>query len=814
MDRAKEFVMALRRKRAGVGIKATPVAPQLTLAKLLVTFENIIRIFARPLALAVAFLALAWLGILPRLYPWGHLLALILFVILFFDALGKAQAAWRTPSAGQARRRVEQASGLDHRPLDVLHDRPAAGSTDEQTGIWQVHVARTKQNLGALRWPKLQLDLSTRDPYRLRYLLLVLVIIGVVAGWGALGGRLIAAINPALGKQLALFNPTLDAWITPPEYTGLPPIMIATPAGMRHNGDTIDVPEGSTISAHLMERDGDSPVLVTDGRKTEFTNDSHGDYAVTAAIDNTDTLAIRRGWQNLGHWHIRVVTDKAPQIGFTEPLAVSERKAVRIAYEASDDYGITAVSMRITPRESLPGVSNDPIEVPLATPLAKQVKRTSFEDLTAHGWAGAPVQVSLIATDAAGHRSESAPVDFTLPERAFFNPVARILIEERKKLILHADDDAQRNDIANVMAGIAHQPSSYKGDPLVLLALRTGAVRLVLDHAQEATNAVNDMLWQAAVRVEDGSTGAAERNLREAQKDLADALDRNAGEKEIQQLIDRMHQALAQYLSELATRMAARPGPIESFSQMGGPQTNMLTPRDLDRMLDHMRDLSAAGAHDAARQELARMQQILESLHTEPKPQWTAEQKKLIDALAALRDMQKQQQQVLDKTFHNTQQSASSQDSRELAQQQGDLQRQLQQLMQGLGQGQPKGLDRSDSGMKQAFEKLQQGAGRAAMPAENQALQGLQQAMQGLAQDLRSSMMMLSQPGMEGMSGAGSDPFGRQANFMPDDNGVKVPDQMEVRRVRQILDELQRRSGDMGRPKTERDYIDRLLQNY
>ena len=42
------------------------------------------------------------------------------------------------------------------------------------------------------------------------------------------------AVNPAIGPSLSLFHPALDAWITPPEYTGMAPIMIATPAGSQH----------------------------------------------------------------------------------------------------------------------------------------------------------------------------------------------------------------------------------------------------------------------------------------------------------------------------------------------------------------------------------------------------------------------------------------------------------------------------------------------------------------------------------------------------------------------------------------------------
>jgi hypothetical protein len=72
-------------------------------------------------------------------------------------------------------------------------------------------------------------------------------------------------------------------------------------------------------------------------------------------------------------------------------------------------------------------------------------------------------------------------------------------------------------------------------------------------------------------------------------------------------------------------------------------------------------------------------------------------------------------------------------------------------------------------------------------------------------------MMGAQEGGMYGQS----DPFGRDyGNLFRDDGSIKVPEQMETKRVREILDELQRRAGDMSRPKTERDYIERLLQNF
>ncbi len=390
---------------------ASPGKSKLTFAHILVHLENILGVFARPLMVVGFFAALAWLGVFPKLYPWLHLAALVIFTIFFFESLGRARHVWRKPSSSAARRRVEEASGLKHRPLDALEDRPAVLG-DDQMGLWQAHIAQARQQVENLHWPSWKLAFSERDPYALRYVLLIMLVIGVLSGWGALGGRLLTAINPMLGK-LHMSTPALDAWITPPDYTHLPPIMIATPAGVRLDGKVIEVPEGSTISAHMAEKDGAAPTLSVNDESQDFVAEDQKDFEVTQVITGGDELTISRGWQKLGSWRIHVVADQPPKIGFVEPPATSERKSVRVSYEASDDYGVTSVSLRVTPRESLPGAGNDaPIEMSLAAPDTKDIKRASFEDLTAHSWAGLPVQLQLVASDAAGHVVQSEPGRF------------------------------------------------------------------------------------------------------------------------------------------------------------------------------------------------------------------------------------------------------------------------------------------------------------------------------------------------------------------------------------------------------------------
>jgi hypothetical protein len=60
------------------------------------------------------------------------------------------------------------------------------------------------------------------------------------------------------------------------------------------------------------------------------------------------------------------------------------------------------------------------------------------------------------------------------------------------------------------------------------------------------------------------------------------------------------------------------------------------------------------------------------------------------------------------------------------------------------------------------------------------------------------------------------DPMGRPlpGNWDDEGRGVKVPDKADSQRARDILEELHRRSRDLGRPPIERDYIDRLLKRF
>ena len=72
--------------------------------------------------------------------------------------------------------------------------------------------------------------------------------------------------------------------------------------------------------------------------------------------------------------------------------------------------------------------------------------------------------------------------------------------------------------------------------------------------------------------------------------------------------------------------------------------------------------------------------------------------------------------------------------------------------------------------------------------------------------------MGMPMPG-SAMDQQGRDPLGRKTGQLGSefDDSVKVPDQIDVQRAREILEEIRRRLGDGPASLIEREYLERLL---
>jgi uncharacterized protein (TIGR02302 family) len=285
----------------------------------------------------------------------------------------------------------------------------------------------------------------------------------------------------------------------------------------------------------------------------------------------------------------------------------------------------------------------------------------------------------------------------------------------------------------------------------------------------------------------------------------------------------------------------------------------VLSDRDLKSMLDRLERLSKSGDKEAAKQMLEQLQQMLENLQMAQPGQ--SGDSDMEQAMNELGDMIRKQQQLRDKTFKQGQDSRrdrmrgkqGDQGMADLQQDQQGLRDRLKKLQEqlakrGMGPGQrgekgqqgekgqggdqgeqgdqpgdgEDGLDQADSAMGDAGGRLGEGNADGAVDSQGRALDALRKGAQSLADAMQQGDG--DQPGdgpgnragRQQSGGNQSDPLGRplHGREFGDDLTVKIPGEIDVQRVRRILEELRRRLADPARPQIELDYIERLLKDY
>ncbi|HEY0835579.1 MAG TPA: TIGR02302 family protein, partial [Azospirillum sp.] len=622
----------------------------------------------------------------------------------------------------------------------------------------------------------------------------------------------------------------------------------------------VSVPRGSLVLGRVTGG-GSAPRLELGGEAVPFETVDSTTFQIQRPVEGGNRIAVVQGGGTLGSWPITVVPDQPPSVAFASPPAKSERGALRIDYTAQDDYGLVTVTgtVRLDEAHADAALDRTPIELPLALPgvRPKEARNASFNDLTAHPWAGIPVTLRLTATDGAGQTGSTEDFAMVLPERVFNHPVARAIVEERKKLTLRPRD--ARMDVARALSDLSARPGQYQGDIVVFLALRTAVARLLLDEGDGAVAELQKLLWETALRIEDGGLSLAERDLREAEQRLAEALDRNASDEELKRLMDELQAALDRFMDAMEQQLREAMERGETLPQVPPELADRMMDRnDIQQMMEQMRQMAETGARDAARQMLSQLQQMMENMRAGAMAQQQQQgQNQAWEMMRELQELAQRQQQMLDQSFRQQQEQMNGQGMpqqpgaqnprgrqqgrnqpgqqgqqgqpgspmmQQQAEQQEALRRQLGEIMRRMGDMMgdiPRPLGRAERAMRDAGQALQQGQPGAAVPPQTQAMDELQQGLQSYAEQLMQQMMGM-QPGANpdgrepGRVGRGRDPLGRPPPGMGqvDGHDVKIPEQSDLQRAREILDELRRRSGQFDRPVPEREYIDRLLKQF
>ncbi|MCP4318686.1 MAG: TIGR02302 family protein [Hyphomicrobiales bacterium] len=813
------------------------------------------------LCVAALFVTLSWFGYFRLVPDWLRLASGTFFAVAIVASL-LAFRGLRWPSRQSALDRLEKDNRIIHQALAVQSDHLESDDAFARS-LWQAHQERMAERIEAIHLAPPRPDTPKMDPFGLRAIVALLLVVAFSYSYSNQSGRLSDAFR-SHAPAPAVAGTRIDAWVTPPGYTGKAPIFLT--GSTKGLPETIAVPQGSEMLVRIVGGTGSEEVLFEtggdriaiaaseekgDGAASENSRSTASDFRFEAPGDGV--LTIRQGTKIAQSWRFALIEDTPPSIRFNGNPGRAVNGALEIGFVLRDDYGVHKAYAEILPVRPQAENANplyDLPDYPLTLPRksAREKKARESRNLTEHPLAGLPVTVTLVAEDYLGQVGRSAPHEMTLPGKFFSNLLAGSVAEQRQVLAL---DTNQMDRVIDLNDAVTMAPEETIDNTTHYLLIKSARARLKQAWDNEMLLDAADYMWSIALGIEDGDLSFAERRLRDAQRALSEALERNAPDEEIQALMDELREAMQEFLQALAQQMQQNQNAMQQIP----PEAlqNILRQQDLERMLDQIENLAKSGARDQAQQLLSELQRMMNNLQT---GQHQAQQgdNPMRQQMDKLGELMQRQQQLMEETFdleqalkerrrqeffqnedQQRQQGENQQpgDNGEMTEEQlrqalRDLQEQQQQLQQQLGELQEKleefgmspneGFGEAGEAMGNADEALGEADGGTAVDEQGRALQALRQGAREMMSQMRQAMGQNpgQVPGNARRNPLVQDPLGRSsANNGSDFDGenVKIPEEADIQRARKILEAIRERLGDAFRPEMERHYLERLLDN-
>lgn len=810
---------------------------------------NFVRTFGIPLTVFSIYLSLALLDVTKFVSPTvSTLFSLFVFaLVIILTIRGVFTYSW--PTREVATESLDNTSEV--RPMSSLSDRTVAPSPDAEM-LWRVHREQLREKASELRPPKLTAQWNKVDRLRLRFVLPLILFVSALTAGHQTVPRINESLRPDLGVLFGAHTVKFEAWINPPEYTGKAPIFLS------HVANEVRVPIGS----HLVVRSEapSPPTLVLEGEeetRLKFSSVTGRNFAIEATLDK-ETTASFDWWGKRQSWKISLTPDHPPSVEFSEVPTATLNDRTQFSYKTSDDYGVTSLAIEFSRVDSDNEQYSEVISINLPAEPSKELADTVTLDLTRHRWAGLEVNARLISTDYRDQVTVSEPHKFMLPENLFLQPMAQaaqevrtlILRETGKYSESHSEDispsfedsinvsdsnglDNAPFDVskaADMLLALTFSPRTTFNDKAIYLALKHALSQIESANSIAEAESVEDILWSAALRAEYGSAADALKAFQSARRALEQALRDGASESRVKRLLEAFKTAAEDLVAARIAEGRAR-GPQPGRSDTDQETNESFGQQDFRDMLEALEEFSETGATESARKALDQVSDFLENLEFQitenPKNQsnegWnidpkdgdrppSKEERDLVEQLQEFSDILREQREVNEDTFH-------SQDTNQaLGEKQDKLSEMTEQLKESLeskqsGQGESggnkereqsllEGLDAIEELQNKAAEALKRNRPYTAQRYQDEATQKLSEMIGQLASALDEER------GTEEIV----DPFGRAAGGEADDT-FEIPDGVERKRAKEILEELRSRYRN-SKDTNEREYLKRLLDRF
>lgn len=792
------------------------------LSHLVLGLAHILSRMAEILIWVSFYLALALLGILPidRVHALAGIFWLVLFVL--FLRMGANVIGVHHPPVDRA---IETASRLPHRPLQLQRDTLFNDDQQNTHTLWQ----QARQNAATIMrhvrvatpapfWTK-------TDPLALRALVIILLVTGIAFSGDLASQRIVNSIWPWVftfrpGSTVSIA--TLE--VIPPLYTHLPPVIITpstptAPVKLFPGTDIRATSNPSWYGPNILMLGWQKNVLQQNGALATTTLHFTG-------TPSAHTMSLWRGIRRIITTPVIPARDLPPRVTLSGTPKNKTDGTIDIPITYSDDFGLEQMTLTTSAAREEPPVSNilvrdDTLVMSVSLRGGDTDQKTVINvDLSSSYRAGRAATLKLGFSDHVGQMTALPGIDLTLPQRQFNNPVSQQIAILRDDLI--NGGFGARDRVASVLQALLEQKALFHHDVVSILSIKVAAERLSHTRYPADLRTVIDLMWQTAVRLEDGGNDyrAALQRLTAARIKLEQLLqDKNTTDAELQNALNAMQQALAQTLETLAQKFQSYQDPnfTKMMDQMGAMNPKTM---DMDALGDFMRQLQrsiAAGDRTTAHKMLDQLQRMADQLKNPmtSMPQQMTDLMKIINDLQNLIAKQKilrdQTQAQADKMAIgetiNTKKNAGEQDALRLIL--GTIMTEMGEKLSAI----PQNFNAAEGNMRSAHDALNRNLPRVAVPDQDRAITELQKNQQQMGQQLMKhlqGLMMITLPnGATGLTQGG-----QQGDYNgKNSQNFNVPENSRDH-LRQILKSLRDRAGSGQTNREYRDYYERLLKQY
>jgi uncharacterized protein (TIGR02302 family) len=711
--------------------------------------------FAPVLSVIAAFAAFSWFGGFMYLQPLARPVVVAAFAALLLYSLWRLRRV-DTVSEQSAAGRLDRESGIAHRPAASERDTLGMAADDPVTvALWQAHKNRNAEKLDALKVGGPRPEIAKRDPWALRVAALVAAVAAFFVAGPEWRPRLAVALQWTTPAPPPV-PPRIDVWVTPPAYTGRPPIFLvrsdrqanaplqpADPASEPATGEPAEAPKppvaipagsaliiraspaegiATTVEGGLVAKETAQAAAPTGQPVAVSAQTANRPFEQRFEITSDGRISVTQDGNELEAFRFTVQPDQAPTVEFVQVARQEKGEGLVLRYRANDDYGLVNGNAVLTPRLDGDGNALRTLvpapEIKLALPRGRrgsdQETRLALPD---HPWAGQRLDAKLVVSDDTGARAESATRPLTIPQRVFTNAVSKSLVELRRWLVFNPDDPSK---VLMSLNALQTGADFFKVSAADYISLRMLSTQLKRASSDAELVAITEGLWQLALSMEN-ALSAAERRLRAAEQALKEALERGASPEEIARLTQELRQAMNEYMREFAQNNQRNQ---QSQQRERNQNERMLSERDMQDMLKEIERLSREGKTEEAQRLLEQLQQAMRNLQmAEGQGQQQSGQNDMRRQRNELDRLTRDQQQLRDRTHREGQRRQRREQGGQDGQQEGDQNGEQQQGQQGQGQ--------QGQGQQGQQGQGQQGQGEQGQGEQGQGEQGQGQGQNG-----------------------------------------------------------------------------------